>query len=94
MLIVVGSAQAVPGHRAALVDAARAVTEGTRGDEGCESYGFYADLFDENTIVGIEIWRSRTDLEAHMDHEHTRAFLAAFPGLVVGEPGVTMYEVS
>ena len=94
MLIVIGRAQAAPGRREEFVTAARAVTDATRGDEGCQSYGFYADLSDENTIVGVEIWRERADLDAHMGHEHTRTFLEVFPDLVVGEPVVSMHEVS
>ncbi|GCE44533.1 hypothetical protein Rhow_008954 [Rhodococcus wratislaviensis] len=93
MLIVIGRAQAAPGRRGEFVTAARAVTDATRDDEGCRSYGFYADLSDENIIVGVEMWRERADLDSHMGHEHTRIFLGAFPDLVVGEPVVSVHEV-
>lgn len=93
MLIIIGSAAAAPGCRADLVAAARAVTAATRDDAGCQSYGFYTDLLDENTIVSVEIWRDQTALDEHMTHEHTRQFMAAVDGLVAGQPVMSRYPV-
>ena len=94
MLIVIGDATAAPGRRDDLVAAARAVAAATRADEGCVSYGFYADLDDEDRIVSVEIWTDRASLDAHMTHPHTHAFLAAAPGLVAGEPVMSFYDAS
>ncbi len=66
MLIAIGSARALPGRRDDLVAAANEIVAGTRGDYGCESYGFYADIKDEETIVSLEIWRDQAALDAHM----------------------------
>lgn len=79
MLIVIGSAHALPGRREDLVSAARAIVAETRDDEGCESYGFYADLADEDTILSLEIWRDQDALDAHMQHTHTQE---SWPGPV------------
>ncbi|WP_216907434.1 putative quinol monooxygenase [Nocardia noduli] len=94
MLIVIGRAQAAPGRRDQLAAAAKAVAAASLGDDGCESYGFYADLNDDRTIVSVEIWRDRSALDAHMAHEHTRQFLAVAPDLVADEPVLTVHEVS
>lgn len=93
MLIVLGSARALPGRREDLVSAARAVIAETRGDEGCESYGFYADLMDEETILSVEVWRDQAALDAHLEHPHTREFLASAGGLVDGAPTMSFHEV-
>ncbi|WP_328745599.1 antibiotic biosynthesis monooxygenase [Streptomyces sp. NBC_00285] len=94
MLIVIGSARALPGRRADLVSAARAVATQSRADEGCESYGFYADLTDDETILSVEIWRDQAALDAHMEHPHTQEFLAAAGSLVDGTPTMHFHTVA
>jgi quinol monooxygenase YgiN len=93
VLIVVGSAWALPGRRDELVAAAGEVTTATRGDEGCRSYGFYADLTDQDTILGLEIWRDQAALDAHMAHAHTQDFLARVSGLLDGTPEMAFHQV-
>jgi quinol monooxygenase YgiN len=88
----IGSARALPGRREDLVAATREIVAGTRGDEGCQSYGF-ADLTDAETIVSLEIWRDQAALDAHMTHPHTQAFLATTAELVDGTPTVTIHDV-
>jgi quinol monooxygenase YgiN len=94
VLIVIGSARALPGRRADLVSAARAVATQTRGDQGCESYGFYADLADQDVIVSVEIWRDQAALDAHMQHPHTQEFLATAGSLVDGTPTMRFHTVA
>ncbi|WP_405652721.1 putative quinol monooxygenase [Streptomyces sp. NBC_00019] len=94
VLIVIGSARALPGRRADLVSAARAVATQSRADEGCESYGFYADLTDDETILSVEIWRDQAALDAHMEHPHTQEFLAAAGSLVDGTPTMRFHTVA
>jgi quinol monooxygenase YgiN len=93
VLIVIGSARPLPGRREDLVSAARAVVAQTREDEGCVSYGFYADLVDEDAILSVEMWRDRAALDAHMEHAHTREFLAAAGELLDGTPAMSFHEV-
>lgn len=94
MIIVIGSARAAPGRCPELAAAARAMSRATRGDRGCHSYGFYADLDDEHTIVSVEIWDSQDALDEHMDHAHTHAFLALAPGLVETAPTLAIHQVA
>ena len=93
MLIVLGDATAAPGRRDELVAAAREVAAATRTDEGCVSYGFFADVEDGDRILSVEIWADRASLDAHMTHDHTHQFLRVAPGLVAGEPAMSFYEV-
>jgi quinol monooxygenase YgiN len=93
VLIVIGNARALPGRREDLVSAARAAVAETRGDEGCEAYGFYADLTDENTILSLEIWRDQAALDAHMEHPHTQEFLVLAGELIDGTPTMSFHEV-
>jgi quinol monooxygenase YgiN len=57
------------------------------------AYSFAADLEDPDRILSIEIWADRSALDAHMGHEHTAEFLRRVPGLLAGEPAMSLHEV-
>jgi quinol monooxygenase YgiN len=93
VLIVIGSARARADDREGLASAAREMAAATRCDDGCQAYGFYADLADENTILSLEIWRDREALDAHMAHPHTQQFLTRAAGLIDGIPTMDFHEI-
>ncbi len=93
MLIVLGTARALPGRREDLVAAAADIAAATRGDDGCLSYGFYAALDDADTIVSIETWRDQVALDAHMSHPHTQQFIARVGDLLDGTPRMAFHHV-
>jgi quinol monooxygenase YgiN len=94
VLIVLGSATAAPGRRDELIAAALEVSAATRGDEGCLSYSFAADLEDPETISSVEVWHDQAALDAHMEHEHTQQFLARVGGLFAGGPQMSFHHVN
>jgi quinol monooxygenase YgiN len=93
VLIVIGDATAAPGRRDELVAAARTMAGATRGDRGCVTYAFAADVEDENRILSIEIWADQAGLDEHMTHDHTQQFLRVAPALVAAEPTMSFYDV-
>lgn len=93
MLIILGSATAAPGQRDELIAAALEITAATRGDEGCLSYGFAADLVDPSIISSVEVWRDQAAFDAHMQHEHTQQFIARVRDLLAGEPQMSFHHV-
>ena len=86
MLIVIGEAEAASGRRDQMLEAVAAMARATRPDDGCELYGFYADVTNPDVILSVEVWRDQAALDAHMGHDHTADFLATVPALVAGEP--------
>lgn len=92
VLTVISSAQARRGRRDDLVSAALAMAEASRRDLGCKSYGFYASLTDPHTIVCLEVWADRAALDRHMQHQHTRDFLASTRDLVSGTPAMAVLD--
>jgi quinol monooxygenase YgiN len=92
MLIVIGNATAAPGRRQGMVDTVAEMARATRSDDGCELYGFYADVTDPDVILSVEVWRDRTALDAHMGHDHTQTFIQTVPALVAGEPVMYFYD--
>ena len=93
MIIVIGTARARSNRRDELLAAMHDVVRDTRRDDGCVSYRFAADIADPDVIVGIEVWRDRAALDAHMEHDHTAAFLAVVPDLIDGEPDLAVHQV-
>ncbi|RFA08110.1 hypothetical protein B7R54_01930 [Subtercola boreus] len=85
MILITGSATAHPEARDRLIALARKVSEATQGDEGCVSYTFAAAL-DSDAIIGVELWRDRAALDAHMRHEHTQRFIASLDGVLSDAP--------
>jgi len=94
VLIVIGEAEAAPGHRDEMVDALSAMAAATRSDDGCVSYGFYADVTRPEVILGIEVWRDGAALDAHMSHDHTAEFVATVPGLVASSPVMRFFDAA
>ena len=92
MLIVIGEAEAAPGHREEMLEAVAAMAAATKSDEGCVSYGFYADVTQPDVILGVEVWRDQAALDAHITHDHTVEFIATVPSLVAGQPVLRFYD--
>lgn len=92
MLIVIGEAEAAPGRRDQMVHAAAVMTAATTSDDGCQLYGFYADVTRPDVILSVEVWRDRAALDAHLDHPHTHDFLTTVADLVVGEPTMRFFH--
>lgn len=93
MIVVIGSARARPGLRDEVVRAAAEIAADTEHDDGCLMYTFAADVRDPDRIIGVEVWRDQAALDAHMQHEHTTAFMAIVPGLVDGEPELQIHHI-
>ena len=60
------------------------------GAGGSFLYTFSADVEDPDRILSIEVWADRAALDEHMAHAHTAEFLRAVPGLVAGEPVMSL----
>jgi len=94
VLIVIGEAEAAPGRREEMLEAVAAMAAATKSDDGCVSYGFYADVTNPDVVLGVEVWRDQAALDAHMSHDHTADFIATVPSLVAGEPVMRFYDAA
>ena len=79
MLIIIGEAQAAPGRRDQMLEAVTAMATATKSDDGCVSYGFYADVTRPEVILGVEVWRDQAALDAHMTLPTPRTSSPPFP---------------
>ena len=92
MLIVIGEAEAAPGRREEMLGAVTRMAAAAKSDDGCVSYGFYADVTRPEDVLGVEVWRDKAALDAHLTHDHTAEFVSTVPSLVAGEPIMHFYD--
>ncbi|GAA3733674.1 putative quinol monooxygenase [Salinactinospora qingdaonensis] len=91
MVIVIGKGRPLPDRRAEFLQAARAMADATRADDGCVSYGFFGSI-DDDTVISLEIWADHTTLKAHLEHPHTRDFLERTARMTDGTPETAVYD--
>jgi quinol monooxygenase YgiN len=61
-------------------------------DDGCLLYGVHRVVGDGTRVVLAEKWRSREDLEVHMDSDHVRAKREREAELFAGKAKATFLE--
>lgn len=86
MIVVSGQARVRPEARQRLIEAIVAMSAATKHDDGCLVYEFGVDLTDDAVIRNTEVWRDQAALDAHMEHDHTVAFLAGVGDCLDGDP--------
>ena len=67
--------QATEQTRMQILRALRALIEPIRVEKGCASCALYGDLQDANTIVLVQRWSTRNDLERHVRTPQYRKIL-------------------
>ncbi|RIL08100.1 MAG: antibiotic biosynthesis monooxygenase [Proteobacteria bacterium] len=94
MIVVAGEIDIDPAHRDGAVAAAVRMMEATRGEPGCISYAFSADLAEPGRFRIFEEWESQQALDAHFAAPHMAAFQRAVAGFGVRRIAIQRYEVS
>lgn len=74
MIVVSGVIRVAAASEGAAREAALEVARATRGEDGCISYAFYADMEQEGTFRVFEEWRDDAALAAHFKTPHMAAF--------------------
>ncbi len=93
MIVISGCFRFAPEHRAAALAAALAMAAETRKEDGCITYGFFADVEDENTFRIFEEWQSQAHLEAHFQTPHIAQFRETVAGLGPLDRDISRYVV-
>jgi quinol monooxygenase YgiN len=82
VITVVADLKAKPGKEEALRNAALALVEPTRKEQGCIQYDLHAHLTDPGRVVFYENWATVEDLNRHGQSPHLKAFGAMAADLV------------
>jgi quinol monooxygenase YgiN len=85
LLTVVATMRAKAGKEDELRAALESVIEETLKEEGNVNYDLHQGVDDPAVFTFYENWRSKADLEQHLQSPHMRAGLAGLPELVEGE---------
>ncbi len=75
------------------LDHAETLVEESNEEEGTIEYRAAVDVEDDSTIRFFERYEDAEAFEAHTRTDHFRAFEAALPDLLAGEPRVTRFDV-
>ena len=94
MIVVSGEITIDPADREAALEVTAAMVAATLDEEGCVTYGFWADPVDPGRFRVFEEWESMDALVAHFGQPHMATFLEALGGLDVRSSDVQQYTVS
>lgn len=70
-----------------------ALIEPTRAEAGCVEYNLHVSDEDEAQFMFYEIWRSKEDLDKHIETPHLQGLLAKMGELVEGDLDVSIWKL-
>ena len=82
-----------PEKRDLFLGLATAALEPTRQEPGNISYSFYEEAEQTNSFIYFEEWKSRADLDIHLETPYTKALLDKFAEFVDGQPNIRIYDI-
>jgi quinol monooxygenase YgiN len=65
----------------------------TRSEPGCINYDLHQALDDPSVFMFYENWRSKGDLDNHMETQHFRTWVEKAEGLLDGPSEVTLWQM-
>lgn len=94
MLIVAGTLDLAPEHRAKLLELAQPLMRASQAEEGCHDYLMMPDPFEPGRVRIFERWASQDALDAHFRTPHMAEFGASLSGLGITGNDLTKYEIA
>jgi quinol monooxygenase YgiN len=91
-LTIIASLPAKPGKEQELRQAAEAIIEPTRREEGCIAYYLHQGIDNPALFCFYENWASPELLEAHMKTPHFREFAAKLDDLLDGAINIERFR--
>jgi len=89
---VVARMKAKPGKEEELRAALLQLIEPTRAEGGCLNYDLHRAVEDPASFLFHENWRSKEDLDAHLNKPHLKEFLSRAEELLAEQPQITLWE--
>jgi quinol monooxygenase YgiN len=74
------------------IDLIKELMEGVAMEEGTLSYTMNQDKTDPNTIVILERYRNKADLDYHSSTPHFKAFFKKIGGLLAKKPDISIMD--
>ena len=90
---VVGVLRARPERRDELLEILRGLVAPTRREEGCVDYHLHVSDADPNLFMFYENWRSREDLDRHLEMPHLAPIRERGPELLAADVEIHAYTM-
>lgn len=90
---VIARAKARPGMEEGLRQAIQEAVGPTRSEEGCINYDLHQGTEDPSEFMLYENWRSKADLDAHLQLPHITTLLEKLPELSENGVEITLFEM-
>lgn len=94
MIVIAGTVPINPDKKADALAAMRAMSEASQAEEGCISYRFFMNPWDESEVLIFEEWADEAALKAHFATPHMATFNEQIPQYVTGEMSIKRYDVA
>lgn len=92
-LTVVARVKAKPGKEEEVRKELLALTGPTRSEPGCINYDLHQDLDNPSVFMFYENWKSKEDLDKHMETAHFKAWREKAEILLDGPSDVTLWRI-
>ncbi|MGQ9921856.1 MAG: putative quinol monooxygenase [Desulfobacca sp.] len=92
-LTVVAQIKVRPGQEQKVKEALLALVEPTRQEPGCVQYDLHQSLENPEHFLFYEHWRSRQDLDEHLQKPHIQEFLRHNEALLAEPLALSFWQV-
>lgn len=89
---IVARVKAKPGIEDEVFATLKSLIEPTRREEGCISYVLHRSLDDPTLFIFYEKWRSRQDIDRHIEAPHIAPVLASADQILAAPPELLFLE--
>jgi quinol monooxygenase YgiN len=76
-----------------LKNAALAIVEPSRAEEGCVTYNVHQSLEDETVFIWRESWKSKADLDEHFEKDYVKNFFGVANEVAEEPPQITLTKL-
>jgi len=73
--------------------AALAIVEDSRDEEGCINYDIHQAIDDETVFVWHETWANKTALDEHFEKDYFKGFFAKVQEFAAEQPQITLTKM-
>jgi quinol monooxygenase YgiN len=94
VVVIGGTFNVKPGHRADMVKLATGLYPSSRAENGCLHYSCYQDAGDPDAFLFFEEWESQEAINRHFQMPYFLDFMKRFPDMITGQPIIKLYTVS
>ena len=94
MIVIAGTVKIDPPKRESAKTVMKTMMDATMQEDGCITYQFLFNPWDDSEVYIFEEWESAEALSAHFQTPHMATFREALPNFVTSSFDIKRYEVS